>query len=111
MNIRKTIFSILLAVIILILFYNIVAPFIFVQNPWMGMMHRGMGMYKNNYNTNFTYFILIVLALAAIALLGIFASYRPDMNRCKQCGTEIENEQWRVCPNCGTRIYSRRDYE
>ncbi len=105
MNVRKTALYIVLAIIALLLIYNMVMPFMAYQTPRMGMMHRGMNNYSYYFNPGYLVMILVILATAGLAALIMSAQ---TSRKCRQCGLEIESETWKICPGCGTRIEGRK---
>lgn len=108
MKLRRPIMLTLLITIALIFLYNyVILPFMVRTNTGMGMMgmHGRMYAYYNPY-TNFGP-ILILLSASAVIFLIIYYLSRNSNNRCSKCGTNIESERWRVCPNCGNPLVKK----
>lgn len=108
MNNRKPILYVLLTVLGLILLYNyMIAPLLMQYNNEMGM-----GMHWRMY-TSTSYFIdarFILLIAVVIAGLLLFELLKPHTksNKCSQCGKEIENDRWKVCPVCGNSLKNKK---
>lgn len=113
MNVKKALLYLLLSIFLVIFAYNyILVPMLYQTNTGMGMMGMGMhrGQYTNNYYNNYIAYIIIIIIFIIIGLIvvdGIFAN--TQVNKCKKCGMEIENDKWKVCPYCGNSL--RRDRE
>lgn len=110
MNNRKNIILILLLVFGLILFYNYIMVPLLVSYNFTGMgMGMGMGMHQSTYyaannNLIFQFILIIGMIMAAILLVDIFK----PVNKCKNCGYDIRDDKWLICPRCGTPIKQRK---
>jgi hypothetical protein len=108
MNNRKSILYILLIVLGLILGYNyMIAPLLMQYNAGMGM-----GMHWRMY-AGTSYFIdarFILLIAITIAGLLLFEILKPQTQspKCSKCGMKMENDRWRVCPQCGNPVENRK---
>lgn len=103
----KLILYLLLLVFGVILVYNYIIVPLLVSNNMMGMrmgMHSTMNHYTNYYAL--IQFTLLIggIVMCGLLLLGILKSDR----KCKRCGYEIQNDNWRICPKCGSRVNQRR---
>ena len=108
MNIRRAVLLLLLIILGIILAYNYWITSYVMQNS-MGMgMHGRMWLYGQSGNMIDLKYIWIVLLLISGLLIFDFILSSNKMNRCHRCGKEIENERWRICPVCGTRISRNR---
>lgn len=104
MNNRKSIFTILLTVLGIILFYNyMIAPLLLQSNSRMGMgMHWRMAN-SNQYFVDMRVAFIILLALAGLILFDLLRP-GPTIKKCTNCDKLIESERWKVCPRCGKPI-------
>lgn len=105
---RKSILTVLVTAVGLILVYNyIIAPYLMQNNPNMGMsmgmgMHWGMYSYPNYFIDN-RITAIIAIFIAGILLFGLIRP-KNGQKKCVKCGSLIESERWKVCPDCGTPI-------
>jgi hypothetical protein len=108
MNNRKSILYVLLTVLGLILVYNyMIAPLLMRSNTGMGMgMHSRM-YGSTNYFIDIRFILFIVIVIAGL-LLFEFLKPRPQSSKCNKCGKEIENDNWKVCPECGNSLRSTK---
>lgn len=108
MNNRKLILYILVAILGVILAYNfIVAPYLMQYNRGMGMgMHSMM---RNNYNyyIDSRYILLLIVLIAGVFLFGLLFEPVNKYNICGKCGYTIKDENWRICPICGSSIKNK----
>ncbi|MDF2522691.1 MAG: hypothetical protein K0R31_332 [Clostridiales bacterium] len=102
MKTRRTIFFLLLTVLGVVLLYNVfIAPYLMQFNYIMGMgMHSMM---QNNYYIDVQYIAILLIIIAGLLFMEL-AVFKASENRCRLCGYKIENEKWRVCPQCGEHI-------
>ena len=105
---RKTVLYVLLMVLGIILVYNYLIAPIFMQNN----IEMGMGMHWRMY-TNTNYIIdsrIIFLIAIVIAGLLLYELLKPrtKKNKCCKCGKQIESEQWKICPICGSSLNERK---
>ncbi len=104
MRYRKTVLYLLLMVLGLILAYNYLIAPVMMQNN----IEMGMGMHWRMYtSTSYIIDARIILVIAiVISMLLIFELVKPKGKRskCGKCSTVIEDEKWKICPNCGNPI-------
>lgn len=108
MNHRKPILYILLVILGIVLLYNyLLAPSLTQYNYGMGM-----GMHNNMHNTanyiiDLRFILLITIAIAVFLLMEV---YKPQIrsSECTKCGNNIDKDNWRICPLCGTPINNRK---
>lgn len=105
---KKSILYILLTALGLILVYNyMIAPILMQYNSNIGMgMHWRMYSYSNYYVDN-RYIAIILIFIAGLVLFG-FIWPKASARRCDICGNVIENDRWKICPNCGTTVKKRK---
>jgi hypothetical protein len=76
----------------------------------MGMGMHGR-MWQPYYNTNnfidFRIIFLIAVVIAAIFLYDVLSPTNLE-DKCKNCGHNLGNARWKVCPMCGSSINQRR---
>lgn len=111
MTFRRTILIVLLLVLSLLLIYNsFIAPLFVRSYNQMGMGMHGR-MWQAYYNTNNFIDFRIIFFLAVI-IAGIFLydilSPANITRKCKHCGHAIDNDQWKICPMCGSGINQKR---
>jgi hypothetical protein len=75
-------------------------------------IEMGMGMHWRMYSST-SYIIdarIILIIAIVIAVLLIFELIKPDsrQNKCPKCNTVIEDESWKICPNCGYPLNKRK---
>lgn len=111
---NKIILYLLLGVLLIIFAYNFILP-VTISNYNSGMQ-MGMGMHMGGYrnsNNSFNYylylpyiiFIFISIIFGLIVINYIFANV--SNNKCKKCGCKIESETWKVCPECGAKLFDK----
>ncbi|KXG73939.1 zinc ribbon domain-containing protein [Thermotalea metallivorans] len=108
---RRTVLYILLIILGVIFMYNyVLVPLLMQLNGGMGMgMHYRMGMYgRYMYYTDFRLMLFIMIMIGIFLLLD-FVQGQNRSGKCKKCGYEIENDQWKICPLCGTAFKLRKD--
>lgn len=107
MKYSRNILYILLTAFGLILIYNyIIVPFANSNNYFGIRMGMGMGMHRAvYYGANYYSLFQLILLIGGIIIAGLllYRILRTD-SKCKKCGYEIKDENWRVCPKCGTQI-------
>lgn len=106
----KLILYILLTTFGLILIYNYIIVPLLVSNNIIGM-GMGMGMHRTvYYGVNYYSLLQFILLLGGIIIAGLilFGIFKSN-TKCKKCGYEIKNENWRICPKCGNQINERKD--
>ncbi len=109
MRYRKTVLYLLLMVLGLILAYNyFIAPIMMQSNFEMGMgMH--MRMYSSTSYIIDARIILVISIVIAVLLILELIKPKSKQSKCQKCGTTIEDEKWKVCPNCGNPLNARKD--
>lgn len=109
MRYRKTVLYLLLMVLGLILVYNyLIAPIMMQNNVEMGMgMHWRM--YSGTSYIIDARIILVIAILIAVLLILELIKPKSKQNKCPKCNTAIEDEKWKVCPNCGNPLNNRKD--
>lgn len=108
----KKLFSILFGIILLIVVYNIIFPYLTIQAS--SGMRMGMGMHGgsvggyNPYNYNLIPNFIIILSIVFIVFVIVNKIlFSSNQYKCKNCGLPIENEQWKICPRCGHQLQEK----
>lgn len=104
MNIRRTILILLLIILGIILAYNyLVMSYVMQRGMGMGM-HGRMWFYGQSGNMIDLKYVWILLISMAGLLIFDYSQPSGKTARCSKCGKYIEDQRWRICPVCGTRL-------
>lgn len=73
----------------------------------MGMHGRMWGYGQLGYMIDLNYVWILLLSIVGLLIFDFVQSTNKKL-KCSKCGKDVEDERWKICPICGTRINRNR---
>ena len=110
MDVRRAILLLLVIILGIILAYNYWIMNYMVQSGvgmGMGMHGRMWGYGQLDYRIDLNYIWVLLILIIGLLIFDIVQSTNMKL-KCSKCGKDVEDERWKICPVCGTRINRNR---
>ena len=108
MNVRRAVLLLLVIILGIILAYNYwIMNYVVQSGVGMGMHGRMWGYGQLGYMIDLNYVWILLLSIVGLLIFDFVQSTNKKL-KCSKCGKDVEDERWKICPICGTRINHNR---
>lgn len=108
MNARRAVLLLLIIILGIILAYNYwIMNYVVQSGVGMGMHGRMWGYGQLGYMIDLNYVWILLLSIVGLLIFDFVQSTNKKL-KCSKCGKDVEDERWKICPICGTRINRNR---
>ena len=108
MNVRRAVLLLLVIILGIILAYNYwIMNYVVQSGVGMGMHGRMWGYGQLGYMIDLNYVWILLISIVGLLIFDFVQSTNKKL-KCSKCGKDVEDERWKICPMCGTRINRNR---